>query len=239
MCEFSDMEFEDVRQADVTKPLIIAAMQDMGNVGSIVVNFINKNLGTVKFRNVRSSRPPFVYDKGGYIEIPEEKWEYRFAKDIIVFGGGRGQPQENDSLNELCQDVINVAKKYDAKFIYTVGGYHTSRSFGKSPTTYVTTTSQNLLELVKKLGIETTPVESVITGFNGLILGYAKINGINGIGLYGELLEPRIPQYRAAKTIIQTLEKLTYQKLGDLNELDMKAEAVESRFKKNDEIGDL
>ena len=233
------MEFEDVRQADVTKPLIIAAMQDMGNVGSIVVNFINKNLDTVKFRNVRSSRPPFVYDKGGYIEIPEEKWEYRFAKDIVVFGGGRGQPQENNSLNELCQDVINVAKKYDAKFIYTVGGYHTSRSFGKSPTTYVTTTSQNLLELVKKLGIETTPVESVITGFNGLILGYAKINGINGIGLYGELLEPRIPQYRAAKTIIQTLEKLTYQKLGDLNELDMKAEAVESRFKKNDEIGDL
>ena len=233
------MEFEDVRQADVKKPLIIAAMQDMGNVGSIVVNFINKSLGTIQFRNVKSSRPPFVYDKGGYIEIPEEKWEYRFAKDIIVFGGGRGQPQENDSLNELCQDVINVAKKYDAKFIYTVGGYHTSRSFGKSPTTYVTTTSQNLLELVKKLGIETTPVESVITGFNGLILGYAKINGINGIGLYGELLEPRIPQYRAAKTIIQTLEKLTYQKLGDLNELDMKAEAVESRFKKNDEIGDL
>ena len=233
------MEFEDVRQADVKKPLIIAAMQDMGNVGSIVVNFINKSLGTIQFRNVKSSRPPFVYDKGGYIEIPEEKWEYRFAKDIIVFGGGRGQPQENDSLNELCQDVINVAKKYDAKFIYTVGGYHTSRSFGKSPTTYVTTTSQNLLELVKKLGIETTPVESVITGFNGLILGYAKINGINGIGRYGELLEPRIPQYRAAKTIIQTLEKLTYQKLGDLNELDMKAEAVESRFKKNDEIGDL
>ena len=61
------MEFEDVRQADVKKPLIIAAMQDMGNVGSIVVNFINKSLGTIQFRNVKSSRPPFVYDKGGYI----------------------------------------------------------------------------------------------------------------------------------------------------------------------------
>ena len=46
------MEFEDVRQADVKKPLIIAAMQDMGNVGSIVVNFINKSLGTIQFRNV-------------------------------------------------------------------------------------------------------------------------------------------------------------------------------------------
>jgi len=225
------MEFEDTRQPDVKKPLIIAAMQDMGNVGSIVVNFINKNLGTAQFRTAASSRPPFVYDKGGYIEIPEEKWEYRYAKDIIIFGGGRGQPQENDALNELCQDVINVAKKYDAKFIYTLGGYHTSRPFGKSPTTYVTTTSQSLLDLVKKLGIETTPTESVITGFNGLILGYAKLNGINGIGLYGELLEPRIPQYRAAKAIIQTLEKLTYQKLGDLNELDIKADAIESRFR--------
>ena len=75
------------------------------------------------------------------------------------------------------------------------------------------------MKLVKKLGIETTPTESVITGFNGLILGYAKLNGINGIGLYGELLEPRIPQYRAARTIIETLEKLTYQKLGDTKEL--------------------
>ena len=64
-----------------------------------------------------------------------------------------------------------------------------------------------------------------------MILCYSKLNGINGIGLYGELLEPRIPQYRAAKAIIQTLEKLTYQKLGDLNELDMKADAIESRFK--------
>ena len=230
------MEFEDTRHPDVKKPLIIAAMQDMGNVGSIVVNFINKYLGTAQFRTATSSRPPFVYDKGGYIEIPEEKWEYRFAKDIIIFGGGRGQPQENDALNELCQDVINVAKKYDAKFIYTLGGYHTSRSFGKSPTTYVTTTSQELLNLVKKLGIETTPTESVITGFNGLILGYAKLNRINGIGLYGELLEPRIPQYRAAKTIIETLEKLTYQKLGDTKELDVKAEAVESRFSSDDDI---
>jgi len=62
-------------------------------------------------------------------------------------------------------------------------------------------------------------------------LGYAKLNGINGMGLYGELLEPNIPQYRAAKSIIQTLEKLTYQKLGDVSELDVKANAVDSQLK--------
>ena len=70
-------------------------------------------------------------------------------------------------------------------------------------------------------------------------MGYAKLNEINGIGLYGELLEPRIPQYRAAKTILETLEKLTYQKLGDLSELDMKAEAIENRFKSDKYSNDI
>ena len=225
------MEFINEVEPEIRKPLVIAAMQDMGNVASIVVNFINKSLGTTPIRHVKSTTPPYVYDRGGFIEIPEEKWEYRFGSDFIIFGGGAGQPQQNDELNELCQDVIDIAKKYDAKFIYTVGGFHTSRQFGKHPTTYVTTTSKSLLEQVRSLGIETTPQESVITGFNGLILGYAKLNGINGMGLYGELLEPNIPQYRAAKSIIQTLEKLTYQKLGDSSELDAKADAVDSQLK--------
>ena len=225
------MEFINKSEPDVNKPLIIAAMQDMGNVGSIVVNFINKGLGTVPFRSVKSTRSPYVFDKGGYIEMPEEYWEYRYGNDVIVFGGGRGQPEQNDELNELCQDVIDIAKKYDVKFIYTVGGFHTSKQFGKYPTTYVTTTSKTLLAQVRNLGIETTPHESVITGFNGLILGYAKMNGINGMGLYGELLEPNIPQYRAAKSIIHTLEKLTYHKFGDLSELDAKADAVDNQLK--------
>ena len=226
----SSLEFINKLEPGIRKPLVIAAMQDMGNVGSIVVNFINKSLHTTSFRHVKSTRPPYVYDRGGFIEIPEEKWEYRFGSDFIIFGGGPGQPQQNDELNELCQDVINIAKKYEAKFIYTVGGFHTSKQFGKHPTTYVTTTSKSLLDQVQRLGIETTPHESVITGFNGLILGYAKFNGINGMGLYGELLEPNIPQYRAAKSIIQTLEKLTYQKLGDLSELDAKADAVDKQL---------
>ena len=59
------------------------------------------------------------------------------------------------------------------------------------------------------------------------------MNGINGMGLYGELLEPSIPQYRAAKSVIETLEKLTYQKLGNLSELDVRADAVDSQLKGN------
>ena len=225
------MEFIQDKEPDVKKPIVIAAMQDMGNVGSIVVNFINASLHSHKFRTAKSPNPTYVVDKGGYIEIPNESWEYRYTDDLIIFGGGKGQPQSNEELNELCQDVIDVAKKYSAKFIYTLGGFHTNRVLDDAPKTFITTTSKELTKQMEGLDVDTTPQKSIITGFNGLILGFAKINDIQGIGMYGELNEPEIPQYRAAISIIKTLEKLTYRKLGDTTQLEVMAQEIERKFK--------
>lgn len=225
------MEFFQESEPELEKPIIIAAMQDMGNVGTIVIEHINESLKTKKFRTARSSYPTFVLDMGGHIKLPDDAWEYRFTKDLIVFGGGAGQPQSTTELHSLCQDVIDIAKKYSAKLIYTVGGFHTTRDFGKSPKTYVTTTSMQLTKQLEKLELNTTPQKSIITGFNGLILGYAKLNSIQGIGLYGELTEPSLPQYRSARGVINTLEKLTYHKFGDTKELDSLADEIDEKSK--------
>ena len=225
------MDFTQKIEPTVNKPIIIAAMQDMGNVGSIVVNFINNSLKTKTFRVAKTPFPTYVVDRGGFIDLPDESWEYRFTDDLIVFGGGKGQPQSNNELNALCQDVIDVAKKYSAKFIYTLGGFHTNRILNDTPKAYITTTSRELTKQMEGLDVETTPQKSIITGFNGLILGFAKKHGIQGIGMYGELNEPEIPQYRAAISIIKTLEKLTYRKLGDTSQLEVMAQEVERKFK--------
>ncbi len=227
------MEFHQDFEPNLKKPIIIAAMQDMGNVGSIVVDFINNNLKTKKFRVAKSSYPAYVLDRGGYISLPDENWEYRHSNDLIIFGGGSGQPQTNEELHRLCQDVIDIAKKYSAKFIYTLGGFHTNRELNKSPKTFVTTTSLQLSNQLEKLNVNMTPQKSLITGFNGLILGYAKMNNIQGIGLYGELNDPEIPQYRAAKSIIKTLERLTYQKFGNAIELDVMARDIDEKMRKH------
>ena len=224
------MEFLQTEEPDIEKPIIIAAMQDMGNVGSIVVNFINESLHTRQFRSAKSQFPTYVIDNGGYIDVPLENWEYKFTDGLIIFGGGHGQPNNNQELNSLCQDVIDVCKKYSAKFIYTLGGFHTPRELSKNPKTFVTTTSEDLTKQMIDMGIDTTPQKSLITGFNGLILGFAKQNNIHGIGMYGELNDPKIPQYRAAISIIKTLEKLTYRKLGDTTKLEMMALEVEKSF---------
>lgn len=234
------MKFVKVEEPDdIRKPIIIAAMQDMGNVGSIAIDLINKNLKTRPFRYVSPPYPNYVVDNGGYIDFQQERWEYRYAKDTIVFGGGVGQPQTNQELYELCQDIVDIAKMYSARLIYTLGAFHTTRSVYKKPETFVTTTSRELTDQVKKLGIQTTPQSSLITGFNGLILGFAKLNNIQGIGLYGELNDPRIQQYRTAKSVLQLLERLTYQKFGNLEELDVMAEAVDKEIDRMRKSGEF
>ena len=224
------MDFVQLAEPGISRPIIIAAMQDMGNVGSIVINFINESLKTRPFRRSSAPDPTYVLDRGGYIDLPEESWEYRYADDLIVFGGGRGQPQNPGEMGQLCQDVVDVAARHSAKFIYTLGGYHTDRPCRGSPRTYVTTTSRDLMEQMRELGVPVTPQRSVITGFNGLILGFAKRNGIRGIGLYGELDNPKVPQYRAAVSIIRTLERLTYRRFGDTGRLEAMAQRTEKGF---------
>ncbi|HYV52198.1 MAG TPA: PAC2 family protein [Candidatus Eisenbacteria bacterium] len=233
------MEFIDLTIPDINKPILVAAMQDMGDIGSVAIHFINRNLNTTPFRYVSACYPNYVIDRGGYIDFQPEIWQYRYSRDVIVFGGGTGQPQTNEELYKLCRDVIDIAKKYSVQLIYTLGAFHTRRNLEKKPKTFVTTTSQTLTERIRNLGIETTPPSSLITGFNGLILGFAKLNDIQGIGLYAEINDPQIPQYRSAKSVLQLLEKLTYHKFKDLGDLDAMGEAVDDeieRLKKSDNM---
>jgi predicted ATP-grasp superfamily ATP-dependent carboligase len=69
------MEFVNLEEPDVSKPIMIAAMQDMGNVGSIAIDFINKSLSSRLFRYVLPPYPNYVIDKGGHIDFRQEKWE--------------------------------------------------------------------------------------------------------------------------------------------------------------------
>jgi uncharacterized protein len=226
------MEFIKLKDPNVNKPIMIAAMQDMGNVGSIAIDFINKSLQTKCFRYVSAPYPNYVEDKGGQIDFQQEKWEYRYSRGVIVFGGGVGQPQTNVELYELCQDVIDVSKSHAVQLIYTLGAFRTDRSYGKGPKAFVTTTSEELRGQIERLGMEPTPGSSLITGFNGLMLGYAKNNGLQGIGLFAEIDDPQVPQYRSAKSLLISLERLTYQKFPGLEELDEIAGAIENELER-------
>jgi len=232
------MKVVQLEKPSLNKPIMITAMQDMGNVGNIAIDFINKSKATKCFRYVSPPFPNYVVDNGGSIEFERSRWEYRFSDSLIVFGGGLGQPETNHELYDLCQDVIDVAKEYSVQLIYTLGAFHTNRDYQKSPTTLVTSTSQELTNRVSALGLDITPGSSLITGFNGLMLGFVKENDLQGIGLFAEIDNPQIPQYRSAKSLLMTLEKLTYQKFRGIEELDKMASTVDDELDRMRGSGD-
>jgi proteasome assembly chaperone (PAC2) family protein len=226
------MKVVQLEKPSLGKPIMITAMQDMGNVGNIAIDFINKSKATKCFRYVSPPFPNYVVDNGGSIEFEQSKWEYRAGDSLIVFGGGLGQPETNRELYELCQDVMDVAKEYSVQLVYTLGAFHTNRDYQKSPKTLITSTSQELTHRLSALGLDITPGSSLITGFNGLMLGFAKESGLQGIGLFAEIDNPQIPQYRSAKSLLMTLEKLTYQKFRGMEELDQLAGAVDDELER-------
>ncbi len=234
------MEIRQVERPSVNKPIMIAAMQDMGNVGNIAIDFVNKSRATKCFREVFPPYPNYVVDNGGEIEFERHSWEYRYAENLIVFGGGVGQPETHEELYGLCQEVIQVAREYSVQLIYTLGAFHTDRKYGDAPDTLVTTTSKQLTQRISGMGFHLTPGSSLITGFNGLILGHAKEAGLQGIGLFAEIDDPQVPQYRSAKSLLLTLGRLTYQEFKGIEELDAIANIVDKEFKnrKGQDVGD-
>ena len=115
--------------AKIHNPIIVADMQDMGNEGNIAIDFISKSLITRPFRLISVPYPNYVVDSGGHIEFRREKWEHRFGVDglIFVFGGGLGQPQTNQELYDLGEDIIQVARQYSVQLVYTLGAFHAER----------------------------------------------------------------------------------------------------------------
>ena len=217
------MKFFEDTPPDMDKPIMIAAMPDMGNVGGIVIDFINKAVDARVFRRMTTTYPTHVTDVNGLIGIPNQKWSYRYSDGLITFGGDANQPQDGSELHEVCQDITQVIRRFSAKLLYTAGGYHVAAP-QDPPRAFVTCTTAEMADQLRRSGFPISPRSSVIRGFNGIMLGYAQAAGIRGIGIFGEMSEPAMPQYRAAKSIVKTLEKLTYMSFGDTAYLDAMAE---------------
>ncbi len=109
-------------------------MQDIGNVGHMAIDFMNKSFDVKPFRGIPIPFPRYAIDKIGHIDFQQEKWQYRYGLrgSIIIFEGGSRQQKTNQELYQLFENVINIASEYSAHLICTLGEFHTNRKHGNS-----------------------------------------------------------------------------------------------------------
>lgn len=214
--------------------ILIAALPDMGRVGGLVSQHIAKATLAKRAVKITMSDKPWIDQKSGLVELPIDEYEiFVDTKNSLVILTGENQPQEPSSVFELVNFVINTTQKFGKiKMIISAGGYLPIQKTNSNGVFGIVTDSE-LLELLKSREIKLLPDDvRSITWFNGIILGAAKKNSIDGIGLFGEIDDSEIPQYRAVKNIIDKIESLLHIKINT-NELQEKITQKPIEIKKD------
>jgi len=212
--------------------VLVAALPDMGNVAGIAMDYLVKNLKLVKFAKLVAYWPPFIKHKGGDIEYERSSfWFYKPSREdwgFIAFSGSF-QPHEPMFLYELCEDVIKYAKELGVETVITLGAAH-SGAFVYEPQVFYASTSEELKRIAEECDAVPLEGEGYITGFNGLLLGIAKENGLESLCLLGEIDNPEIRQPKAAKHVLMCLAKILGLGELDYSKLDKEAEEIRARL---------
>lgn len=210
------MKIETFGQFKLKDITLISSLPDMGRVGGLVTEHIAKKIDAKNAAKVILTDKPWVDLKDGIVEMPFD--EYRILvdeKSSLVIFTGENQPQEPGMVFELVNFVIDTVQKWgNIKKVISTGGYMPmQKSDGDS--VYCVATDYATLEEMKSYGIKQlgSDVKS-ITWFNGLVLGIAKMKNISGIGLFGEIHDAENPQHRAAKNIIEKIERMINIAIG-------------------------
>lgn len=210
----------------LNRPVMIAALPDMGNVAGIGMEFLVKKLKAKLFAEIYAFWPPAVSYEQGLIKYDQSSYKFHYLqKENLVFFSGEFNPSDPRRLYELCYEVVGMAKKLKASTLYSIGAALRQPSPAE-PKLFAATTTPKHLSLLKKKKLELLNTQGQITGFNGLVLGIAKEKQLDSICILGEIDNPNVIQPRSAQLILAKLLQVL-----DLGPLDMKELEEEEKRK--------
>ena len=219
---------QDFKMQDIT---LICSLPDMGKVGGLVTQHLTNHLQTKEAGKIILSDKPWVNLKNGIVNLPHDEYKVMAdEKNSIVIFTGENQPQEPGTVFKIANEVLdNVSKMGNIKMVITAGGYLPSE-VGKGDTVYGVATNPSSLDLLKSNNVKPLSSEvKSITWFNGVILGISKSKNIDGVGLFGEIVDAESPQYKAASNIIQKIANILDIKI-DTAELEEKVKTIMVRI---------
>ena len=227
------MNVEKIQDFSLKDIILISSLPDMGRVGGLVTKHLTKKLNTKKTSKIILTDKPWVNLKNGLIDLPHDEYELSVdEKNSIVIFTGENQPQEPGTVFEIANSVLSTVEKMgNIKMVITTGGYLPSEN-SKGTGVFGVATDSKTSDMLKTHDVQPLGAEvNTITWFNGVILGLAKNQKIDGIGLFGEILEPESPQYKTASNIVKAIGKILGIEIGT-EELDKKVTTKPAEVKK-------
>ena len=212
------------------KPVLVCGLPGSGYVGKLSADYLVTVFKAKKVAEFYStSFPPHVNinEDGLALRLRGELHHARTGQqnDLLVFSAD-AQPATSDGEYELSESVLNHAKKLGATQVFSLAAFVTG-SFVRERRVFGTATSRDLLPLLSRNGVQIMK-EGGISGMNGVVVGMAKLHGMEGVSLLGEtsgyLLDPA-----ASQSVLEALSKVLGVKI-DMTSIQERAKEAQQIF---------
>lgn len=198
------------RGAKISNPIMIVGLPGVGNVGKLVAEHLKRQFKAQRIGTIYSPHFPHqvVMLSNGRVRIVNNRlYLIKDKKNDILILTGDAQAVTPEGQYDVNQKIMNFFQnKLKGKFVYTIGGYSVGEAAIKSPRVFGNATSKEVIDSFKGSDVVFGRSRGIIWGSAGLLIGFAKMNKLDGICLMGETSFLEVDA-SAAKAVIVTLSK--------------------------------
>lgn len=221
-------------------PYLIVAWPGMGEVAFKAATYLTEKLKAEEFAEIMPQ--DFFYLTGSEIhkgilkvpELPHSKfysWKNKNGKNDLIIFVSDAQP-DLVKAEDYCQRIVQLAKAYKVKNIIGFAAIPQPVDHTHDPKVWFASTSEELNNELKKYNFSLLS-EGNISGMNGLFLGIAKREGIEGFCLLGEipLYTIQVENPKASRAALDALSRILGIKI-DFTGLVEQAHLMEEEINK-------
>ena len=215
---------------ELHSPYLICGFPGSGYVGKLAINHLIQELNANHLADIYSSSfpPQIVIRSNGVAELMKNTIFYSKAlsssnNDLLLLTGD-SQPENPDSEYLLAEQILDIAAKFNTKKVFTMAAYVTG-VFVDNPRIFGTATDIDIVNTFNEKNVFPMNKGGIVAGMNGLIVGVAKLLGIQGTCLLVET-SGYVVDAKASKSILECLISI----LGisvDMTNLEKKAKDTE------------
>ncbi len=228
---------DDVR---VEEGLAIAGFPGMGLVGKIGVDYLIKKLGGKLVANFFCTGFPahlLVKSNGvaTLIKVDVFYAEHGNLKMFLVTSDA--QPAEDRYQNELSYEIVRFLKERGVSTL-VAGAAYVTEYIVDNRRVFVAGSENILRKFVSRANA--VPLDGgVVSGMNGVIVGWAQVEGMDAACVLGEtwksIVELELVDYGAAKKVLEAVQRVFGFSL-EMSELDAEAQRIENEIRSRLEV---
>jgi hypothetical protein len=199
------------QEPNLENAVMVCGLPGIGSVAWLAVNHLQKELHAELFAEIYSPMfsPKVWLGEDGVVGLM--KGEFHFWKnkpgghDLILFTANE-QPYSPEGQYELAEAALDLAGKFGAGKVITMGGMATDK-LADPPRVYAGATDVSLVKELEGLGAVKL-AGGAITGTNGLVFGLAKPKKIPAVCLLAETPGYLSLDANAAKTALELFSRM-------------------------------